>query len=506
MIDAVTSEQDYDLAEPRASAMIESLRAFGYSVQTALADLIDNSISAGAHNVWLEFFWDGAQSHISLRDDGRGMTEPELVDAMRPGNRNPLEVRDRRDLGRFGLGLKTASFSQCRCLTVASRASGNAVGIRQWDLDYVQETGEWRLRRSALPGSEHLLTGLERVDQGTIVLWQNLDRLVAETSTDDQKAHDRFLEMVDQVHLHLAMVFHRFLERRDRLQLHINGRLLEPWDPFMAGEDGRQVLPEETLWFNQEPVKVRPFVLPHHSRITRDVHERGSGPGGWNAQQGFYVYRNERLLVAGDWLGLGFVKEEHYKLARIQVDLPNAMDAAWDLDVKKSRAQPPGALRSDLKRLAKLTRQKAMDVYRHRGKIAARVLADSHVFVWQSRAKHGRHFYTINREHPVVREVLRLAGPDSSVFKTLLRLIEETVPVERIWIDAAENPDGHAQPFERDTNEDVAKVMRAVFQVLLTSGMSAALARQRLATMEPFNQFPAILEDLIEPEKESINP
>lgn len=477
--------------------MIESLRAFGYSVQTALADLIDNSISAGAHNVWLEFFWDGAQSHISLRDDGRGMTEVQLVDAMRPGNRNPLEVRDRRDLGRFGLGLKTASFSQCRCLTVASRVSGNAIGIRQWDLDYVQATGEWRLRRSALPGSEQLLADLERVDQGTIVLWQNLDRLVADTRTDDQKAQTRFLEMVNQVRQHLAMVFHRFLERRDRLQLHVNGHTLEPWDPFMSREEARQVLPEETLWFNDQAVKIRPFVLPHHSRISRDVHEHGAGPGGWNAQQGFYVYRNERLLVAGDWLGLGFVKEEHYKLARIQVDLPNSMDAEWNLDVKKSRARPPGPLRADLKRLATATRTRAMQVYRHRGKISARVLAESHVFVWQPRTKRGKQFYTINREHPLVSEVLRLAGSDLSTLKALLRLVEETVPVERIWIDAAEKPDGHAQPFENEPDSDVAEVMRVVYQVLLDRGLSHEMARQQLASMEPFNQFTTVMDDLI---------
>jgi hypothetical protein len=466
------SEQAYDIAAPQASAMIESLRAFGYSIQTALADLIDNSISAHAHNIWLEFYWNGAKSHISLLDDGDGMTEVELVDAMRPGNRNPLEVRDPRDLGRFGLGLKTASFSQCRCLTVASRASKQGVNIRQWDLDYVQETGECRLRRIVSSESERLLTGLESVGQGTIVLWQNLDRLVINTRVDDSKDQERFLEMVDQVRQHLAMVFHRFLERRNRLCIHINGNVLEPWNPFMPTEDARQVLPEEVLWFNNASIRVRPVVLPHHSRISKDAHERGAGPNGWNAQQGFYVYRNERLLVAGDWLGLGFVKEEHYKLARIQVDLPNSQDAEWNLDVKKSRARPPAPLRADLKRLAKLTRQKAMEVYRHRGKISARALAQPRVFVWQARVNRGKKYYTINREHPLVAEVLRLAVFDSGIMKALLRLVEETVPVEHIWIDAAENPDGHVHPFGHDAETDVADVMRVVFQVLLDRGMT----------------------------------
>src|SRR5689334_12694908 len=105
------TEEEYDIAEPHAAAMIESLRAFGYNIQTAIADLIDNSISAGAKNVWLTFFWDGSESYVSIRDDGKGMTETQLINAMRPGSRSPLEEREPDDLGRFGLGLKTASFS-----------------------------------------------------------------------------------------------------------------------------------------------------------------------------------------------------------------------------------------------------------------------------------------------------------------------------------------------------------------------------------------------------------
>ena len=142
------SSSDYDIAEPHASAMVESLRAFGYNLPTAIADLIDNSISAGAKNVWLYFYWDGSNSHISIRDDGHGMTEEKLINAMRPGSQNPLEQREPDDLGRFGLGLKTASFSQCRRLTVASRSEGCEVTLRRWDLDYINKANEWRLLRS----------------------------------------------------------------------------------------------------------------------------------------------------------------------------------------------------------------------------------------------------------------------------------------------------------------------------------------------------------------------
>src|SRR4051812_18044856 len=143
----------YDLAEPFAPAMIESLRAFGYNLPTAIADLLDNSITAGARNIWLNFFWDGAESYLTICDDGQGMTRKELFDAMRPGSRNPLEVRGQGDLGRFGLGLKTASFSQCRRLTVKSKVEGGRASTRCWDLDYVNQTNEWRLLRAIPPAS-----------------------------------------------------------------------------------------------------------------------------------------------------------------------------------------------------------------------------------------------------------------------------------------------------------------------------------------------------------------
>lgn len=156
-----TPEATYDIAAPRASAMIESLRAFGYNLQTAIADLIDNSISAGARNVWLSFCWDGASSYISIRDDGHGMTEAQLISAMRLGSQSPLKKREANDLGRFGLGLKTASFSQCRRLTVASRSENHAVAVRRWDLDYVNQVDEWRLLRSPAEGSIQKLNDLE---------------------------------------------------------------------------------------------------------------------------------------------------------------------------------------------------------------------------------------------------------------------------------------------------------------------------------------------------------
>jgi len=366
------SEPEYEIAAPRADAMIQSLRAFGYDVPAAIADLIDNSIAAGAKNVWLEFYWSGAESYVAIADDGAGMTEGELSAAMRPGSRSPLEERDAKDLGRFGLGLKTASFSQCLSLTVASRkkAAGAAAAVRCWDLEYVTECGDWRL---LCGGSEtfraHGLARLEALPSGTVVFWEKMDRVTPPgTQTNSSPEHDLFLRRIEEVRAHIAMVFHRYLDGIPGrpLRIHVNGELVKAWDPFAAKHSATQHLPEEAMPFRGEALMVRPFILPHHSKMSKAAYEEAKGPKGWDAQQGFYVYRNKRLLVAGDWLGF-FQKEQHCKLARIQVDIPNSMDETWEIDVKKSRAWPPPQLRRHLRRPASATRARATEVYRNRG-------------------------------------------------------------------------------------------------------------------------------------------
>lgn len=491
-------DRPYDIAAPRADAMIESLRAFGYDLETAIADLIDNSVSAEARNVWVKFCWDGLDSHVLISDDGSGMGEEELFLAMRPGNRSPLEAREPNDLGRFGLGLKTASFSQCRSLTVLSKTRSGEVFARCWDLDYVAETGEWRLLKEPDLAPEELRADLRERASGTTVFWQKLDRVVGDSRSDDEAAHKRFLDGLDRVKHHLAMVFHRFLSEPGGLKLWLNGREVKPWDPYLTGEVATQILGRERLPLRGNVIDVQPYVLPHHSKVDQEVHKAGAGPRGWNAQQGFYVYRNRRLLVAGDWLGLGFQKEEHFKLARIRVDFPNSMDADWDIDVKKSRARPPGLLRKDLKRIATATRARASEVYRHRGKVVAREAAGSQVFVWLRKVRHGKIFYEINRNHPVVRELLAKTNGKRGEISALLRLVEETIPVPYVVMNNAESPDGHAGPYEGVPSVELADLLSLIIEAFIRQGLALAQVRERIAFLEPFNFYPDVVEAAME--------
>ena len=180
------NKDDYELANPNAASLIQSLRAFGYDISTAIADLIDNSITANAREISIRFDWNSNDPFISIADDGHGMTECELFEAMKTGSKNPLEIRDERDLGRFGLGLKTASFSQCKRLTVASKTKESAVSVRCWDLDIVNETNEWILLKKVTNTADRIIAEyFSDKSNGTVVVWEKLDKIVPDECMND---------------------------------------------------------------------------------------------------------------------------------------------------------------------------------------------------------------------------------------------------------------------------------------------------------------------------------
>lgn len=494
----IPPEADPDIVPPHAAALAESLRAFSYDLPTAIADLVDNSITAQAKKIWVDFHWDGQNSVVMVTDDGNGMSEKVLISAMRPGSQNPLEKRHPKDLGRFGLGLKTASFSQCRRVTVRSKTSPGDVSTRCWDLDYIKEINEWKLQRIADPAAEVYLKRLGESSKGTSVLWQNLDRLgVAGQRADHERGQRNFLQLADAVRNHLAMVFHQLMTGRGKAVIFINDRAVEPWDPFLSEEPATQILPTSRLQLRNAIVEVQPFILPHHSRISSQMHDAAAGPHGWSAQQGFYVYRNRRLLVAGDWLGLGWAKEDHYKLARIRIELPNELDQDWGIDVTKSRARPPMELRDELQKIGRNTREKAKRIYSHRGASLAAAADQDRVLMWKHLASHDRTFHRLNREHPLLVQALE-KSTDRPALNALLRLIEETVPLPLISINNSDQPTGMPTPFEGVPDSEIRAVMKEAFEAMIISGYKPRDAAERMRTMWPFELFPALLQSLIE--------
>jgi hypothetical protein len=425
---------------PSASALMQSLRGIGYSPETAVADLIDNSIAAGATAVDVDIDWNDGDPLLAILDNGRGLEHDGLVAAMCFGGAGPLAERAETDLGRFGLGLKTASLSQCRRMTVAGRCNGHTVSLA-WDIDEVVSRKRWdAIVPDTLPRTT-LTDRLEERPNGTLVIWERMDAIGGLSGLDKET----FFLRVQDIRAHAAMVFHRFLggDAR-RLAITINGRPVRSWDPFLRVHSATITMPSERLRRAGAAIVVTPHVLPHRDRFANDAeYEAAGGPGGWGERQGFYVYRGRRLVVAGGWLGLGgtraWTREESSRLARIAVDLPLGVDAEWRIDVRKSLARPPGALRTQLTAIGAACREKAREVFAWRGNRGRRKTAtNDDVPLWIADSHGSRLSYRISRTHPAVRTVADRLGGDADLLDGLLALIERSVPVERIWLDVSE--------------------------------------------------------------------
>ena len=352
---------------PTAAALLKSLRGLGYTPETALADLIDNSIAAGANRIELSVDRNDGDTRIAVRDDGRGMDAARLDHAMRFGGDGAVE-RAPDDLGRFGLGLKTAALSQCRRMTVISAQGGN-VERRSWDVDVVKDSRKWTVLLDAEVAPFDHVRMLQAGETGTLVALETMDEMGGLYGLDDERFYARLAE----IRAHFAMVFHRFLggDRR-RIRITVNGRGVDAWDPMLSTHASTRKLGSGPVGSGKHAATVSSWVLPHRDRFANEPEFLAAGgPGGWAERQGFYVYRGGRLVVAGSWLGLGergeWTKDESSRLARIAVDLPVACDTPWRIDVRKARARPPAALRSRLLRIGQDCRARAREVFAYRG-------------------------------------------------------------------------------------------------------------------------------------------
>lgn len=491
-------------APPCASLMLESLRGLGYSPWSALADLIDNSVTAGATTVDILYEWAENSSWLAILDDGRGMSASELDSAMRLGASNPRAERADNDLGRFGLGLKTASLSQCRRLTVATR-QGGVIDCLRWDLDVLRERPDdgWLLLEGPAAGSEQRIQPLDRVKHGTLVIWETLDRL----ATPGFSSQD-FLDLLDRVEQHLSMVFHRYLEGpQPRLTIRIAGRAIAAWDPFFRTHSATYTSPTDSFRSAFGKIELQGFVLPHRDRIDAADFRNYGGPAGWTAQQGFYVYRNQRLLVSGSWLGLGlpraWTKEQAHQLARIRVDIPNSADSAWKIDVRKSVARPPIEVRYRLSRLAEDVRDRARRVFVHRGS-SARVPGEPVQPLWRAQRAGGAVRYGIDEGHPVVQAILTEVGELAPRVKILLRVLAETLPVQRIWFDTTEFLSAASHRPHAEPPDGIREVLPLLFDSLMKRrGITRAEAVETLLRTDPFNNYPELVRALNQSDAES---
>lgn len=423
---------------PSAHSMSTSLRDLGYSLETAVADIVDNSISAEATEVGIICDISSDIPILVIWDNGCGMNEEELLVAMRHGALGPEQKRNRMDLGRFGLGLKTASFSQCLKLTVVSVQDGQWCGA-EWDLDLVKETDDWLI--SVLEETD--IADVPFINQlgtnGTLVLWRKLDRLFDESQKDD---HDEVVnEKLDILEKHLALVFHRFLDGeirgRKRLSLSINGHPVEGFDPFCR-KSGSQLLPPETVHLGAEEVYLQAYILPHHSRLSAREEAYYQSRSEFLSNQGAYVYRNGRLMAWGDWFRL-IPKGETTKLARVQIDFSNTLDDAWTIDIKKSTVRPPYLVRERLRQILPQISESSTRIHRGRGQ---KLFSETKAPIWERFAEqNGSIRYALNRDHALIATLKsKFSDAENRILEVLLEAVGSSVPVEMIYSDFSMHP------------------------------------------------------------------
>lgn len=420
---------------PSAYNIISSNRSIGYSLSAAIADIIDNSISAEASRIDIYSPPDASPSLLII-DDGIGMNEDELSEAMTfGGKKNCLLARDLNDLGRFGMGLKTASLSQCKCLEVISKKKGCIVG-GCWDLDYLESHDSWKYivlsKDECIERISETFLAVDTYNHGTCVRWTKFDKL-KKTSEDQNIEFDILLENAIGK---LELIFHRYLEGEEgikKIEISYNKNKLSPNNPFLPSKTPSISNPIVTM-FNNNEVTITPYKLPHPDKLNPIEQKRLSLGSSLLESQGFYLYRNKRLIDYATWFYLA-PKLEKTKLSRIQIDINNAQDSEWSLDIKKSHVVPPQKIRSELKNILINNQIKSEKTFKPRQKKKTEICT-----YWNINKIQGSSFtreYLINLEHPLISSFMEELPDDRlrKMFRIILENISKFFPFRELEYD-----------------------------------------------------------------------
>lgn len=483
--------------EPNASSILGSLRSIGYNMKTALADIVDNCIAAHATEV--EIINNSVDTNdsrlewVAIIDNGKGMTIDGIKDAFTLGGGGIEVNRSEDDLGRFGLGLKTASFSQCKKLTVLSKTKGiPTIESLVFDLDHVVDHG-WEVY--SLENNDNIIRqitskienkNLLDEDSWTIVLWENLDRV-------HFIGRDKFHKEVLKIREHLELIYHKF---ENKLNIRLNGTSIKYWNPFETSNSNE----EKEFLFNKEndKYKIRGHVLKHSSEFkNKNEYERQFLVGTSNQNQGFFIYRNNRLIFRGSWLGL-YNKEHHYILARVEINLPNSFesDQAWNVNVSKSSVTIPKYAVSDIENECNAIRSEANNVFRFHGGIKKNRIRNNRTSkeikpIWDFKSKGNKdgvkNYYNVNESHPLMQNFKETISDNiiaKSQFKEIISYIENYLPIDSIFARKANDEISLSETDDSEVYETFKEVFNKYINI-----MNAEMAFNTLINTEPFNKI-----------------
>lgn len=487
---------------PKASTLMGSLRSMGYSFESAVADVIDNSLSAHAQNVRILFPMNPMDElALGILDDGDGMTKEVLLEAMRYGCMSAEKERSEEDLGRFGMGMKSASLSQCRCLTVVS-FEGKTLNGLTWDYNHILETQDWMIQE--LDGSEiNKLPYIEKLKtqkRGTLVIWQDFDVL---SNSSGGQVYSTLMDLRSTLENSLALIYHRFLSGigTSRLHIFINELDVKPQDPFLEQHPKTTVKKEIELDIKdskgiERMIKIRPFILPFATELKEKDKQLIGGIENLRAKQGFYVYRNKRLIIWGTWFGMK-QRAELTKNARIRVDIPNTLDDIWSIDIKKQQAAIPKQILHRLRKSVEEALEFSVRQQSFRGRTEK--VNDDIDYIWdRKRGRNNTFFYQINRESKLFKFVRdKMNEEDYNYLEMLLTEIENNLPIQQLYIDKSN--ESIAVPEETDERLDdvyqMAVTLATTLMSIRTDGWEAIV--DDLMNSEPWCKYPTIKDELL---------
>lgn len=437
-----------------ARALLTGLRSMGYSFSTAVADIIDNSISAEASVV--EIYSDPLVKipYFCILDNGRGMDYQGLNNAMLPGS-DRLGVEEREiELGRFGLGLKSASLSQCKEFTVVTKQQSSILSM-SFDLDVIEEKNKLFIKVLNLDEIKNLpqIERLNSFETGTLVIWTKFDRIEGLAKSFE----DSFRTLVSESKRHVELVFHRFYKD---IRIYYNGRRIEERDPFLTSALGRQQTGRKTeIPVDGSMIIVTPYTLPFAKSITAIEMNLLGNPKSIYDDQGFYLYRNKRLISWGSWMRMG-IRSELNKLARIQVDIPSTLDSVWMLDVKKSSAKIPDKIKDHLKIAVEDSVVRSKRTVKNPG---VREATPTHN-VWERICERdGNVRYEIDRNNPLIAGIYKtFSGEQRELMDAILIQLEQSIPKYRIHNDVIDSVNITNDILETDENELISQIIKVL--------------------------------------------
>lgn len=425
---------------PDPYLFIKSISEQGYSLSTAISDLIDNSIAAEATRVDLLFDYSRTPFNVFIADNGNGMTRNQLIMNMRFPSEDPEKNRESFDLGRFGLGLKTASFSQTRRFTVISRSKTGYFESCTWDLNHLKK-GNWELILNSKSHTEKLVAQYSNLSgiflnhnslfsPKTIILWEGLYKIDRIDGDLELKKETLSNELNEEMMSHLGLVFHRFIQEKT-LMIRLNNEFISSFDPFPQTMSDLRFLAPRIKQYRGESITMQGTVLP-----ARAIKESREGISEWaqprrslTDMEGIYIYRNKRLIVFGGWNRL-VKKSPQFQLARIRVEIGNRADELFQLNIAKSNVKIPYEIKRAFLMVISEIRSESFKEYRNRinNELIKENTEKGAIPIFERVYTGKGHEYRISTSYPLHREILRESNDEQSkVFKDYMKRIDKYI-------------------------------------------------------------------------------